>query len=375
MNNKPTVPPPARPRAANGLVLAAAGLAAVVLAGCGRPPAGAGGPPEDFAVNAVVAQANPENVKEIIQVVGSLKARDAVDLVSEINATVAEVRFADGQAVKAGDTLVKLDDTRLTARRDEAKARFLLAETNYRRSQSLFNNQTISKQEMDQAQAEFDAAHASLRVLERDLKDTLIKAPFDGVVSEKRVSVGQFLTVGAPVTRLIRMDPLELEFRVPEREAARLIPGSRVVMQTVSRPGAPVEGVVFFVDPQVEEQSRTVLTKALVENTDDSLKPGMYGTVDVVIEERPDALVIPEASVRYAGDDASVVVMNAEGRAEFRPVTIGQRFPGRVEIASGLQPGERVVVEGYQKMGPGTRIMISAKSEQYGVNPEPVATP
>jgi membrane fusion protein (multidrug efflux system) len=339
-----------------------------IVSACGRPPP-AGGPPADYSVSAVVAPAANEPVSDIARVVGSLRARDAVDVVSELSAPVKEILFREGEAVKAGQPLVQLDDDKVSARVAEAEARFRLAQTNRKRSEELLESQTISRQEFDQVSAEFGVAEAVFNLLKRELEDAVIKAPFDGLISDRQVSPGQLLSVGQAVTRLVRMDPLEVEFNLSERQAVAVEAGQKIIMRAAASTIAPVEGEVFFIDPVVDPQSRTVLVKALIPNPEFQLKPGMYGNIELILNVREDALVIPESAVRYRGDQAYVVIVNAELRAEFRNVAVGQRMPGKVEITDGLAAGERVVVEGFQKMGPGTGIIISPASARYGIEP------
>jgi len=345
---------------------------AALSAGCGKPPAGEGGPPADFSVQAVIAPANAETVKVVVSVVGSLQARDVLDIVSEISAPVSEILFTEGELVKEGHILARLDDAKLKARLAEVKARRELAETNFKRAEELYDSQTISRQEYDQVKSEFEIAEAGLKLLSREVDDTVIKAPFPGVVGERMVSAGQYVTAGQALTKLVRLDPLEASFRIPERYVGQIKINQSIAMRSVALPDTEITGEVFFIDPSIDEQSRTILAKARIPNPDNKLKPGLFGGLDVVLEERENAVVVPESCVRYAGDQASVVVMNGENRAEFRDVVVGQRMPGRVEITEGLQAGERVVVEGYQKMGPGTGIMISPASEKYGITPPPV---
>lgn len=318
-------------------------------------------------MNAVVAPVIVKSVSDTARVVGNLRARDAVDVASQISAPVKDVLFQEGKAVAAGDVLVRLDDDKVIARIAEAEARFVLADTNRKRSEELLANQTISRQEYDQVQAEFGVSEAVFNLLKREREDTVITAPFDGVTSDRLVSPGQWLGVGQGVTRLVRMNPLEVEFRLAERQATDVRPGQKVRFEGAS--GEPAEGEVFFIDPVVDPASRTVLVKASIPNPELILKPGMYGNLELILATRENALVIPESTVRYQGDQAYVVVMNAAGKAEFRNITTGQRLPGEVELISGLIEGERVVVEGFQKMGPGTSILISPASERYGIVP------
>lgn len=360
------------PKTLKRVVLAVVAVAAAyALIRLGKPPPPAGGPPEDFFVSAVVAPVSAETVRDTVVVVGSLEARDTVEVLSEVAANVVEVLFTEGAQVRKGDTLVRLDDAKLSARLAETKARRHLAETNFKRAEDLLSSETISQAEHDQVKAEYDVAVAVYNLLKRELDDTVLKAPFDGIIGARLVSPGQLVTIGQRLTSIVRLDELEVSFRIPERHVGQIRNGQPVIMDTVARPGEPIRGEVFFVDPVIDSRTRSVLAKAKVDNTGLLLRPGMFGTLSVVLAERENALVVPESAVRYAGEQASVVVMNGENRAEFRNVTVGQRQPGRVEITSGLSAGEVVVVEGYQKMGPGTGIAISPASERYGITPPP----
>lgn len=340
--------------------------------GCGKAPLpGAGGPPEDYAVRAVVAPVEPEPLAESIFLVGSLMARQSVDIVSEINAPVAEILFEEGQAVEAGEVLLRMKEDKLAARERESEAHYALAKANFDRGQELRSSETISQAEYDRLAAEFHVAEASLALVRAQRADTVIRAPFSGVLSDRKVSIGQWLAAGDPVIRLIQMDPLEAMFQVPERYIPMLAIGQLITLSSVALPGRTFEGHVFFIDPEVDVKNRTVLVKAEVSNTEGLLKPGMFVRLELILTSREDALLIPEAAIQLRGDQAIVFVMDADDRAEIRPVKVGRRVVERAEILSGLTAGDRVVVEGYQKMGPGVRIAISPDSARYGLTPTP----
>lgn len=346
---------------------------ALLLSACGKPPPPQGGPPADYAVRAVVAEVRPEEVKDEIRLVGSLLARDAVQMASETEGRVAEIAFTEGASVKQGQVLLRLDAETPSLQLKEAEARQQLAEAEFQRGEELLASQTISQQEFDRLKANHLQAQAALALARKSLADTEIIAPFDGVVGARMVSVGAYISRGMPVTSLVRLDPLDAEFNVPERYFAGLRTGQRIEMSTVAHPDEVFPGEVQFIAPEVDLSTRTVRVKAEVPNTDQRLRPGMFGQVSLTIRVLPEALVIPEAALITSAGHTIVVVMNAEGRAEFRPVTAGMRLPGRVLIADGLRPGERIVVEGHQKMGPGIGIEIAPGSEAYGVTPPPPA--
>lgn len=337
------------------------------LVSCGPPPA-AGGPPSDFPVRAVLAAVEPSVLEENIRLVGSLRALREIDVVSELSAIVEELLFEEGQAVSAGDPLVRLRDDRIRARVGEVQARFELAAANFVRGQDLLKANTISQADFDRLIAEYNVAAAVRDSAQADLADALITAPFDGVMSERLISAGAFVRVGEPITRLVQTDILEASFAVPERFIGQLSRDQAIRLRTTALPGEIFDGTVTFIDPRVDERSRTLLMRARVNNEDGRLKPGMFITLELVLRVHDAALLIPEQSIQFQRDQAVVFVKNAEGQAERRQVRTGMRLPQKVQIVEGLDAGDIVVVEGHQKMGTGSRIIVSPASEQFGVS-------
>jgi len=344
--------------------------ALLTLAACGKPELG-GGPPDDFKVQAVVAPVQPQTLTERIRLVGTLQARDVVDVVSEINAVVTALTIHEGQPVAAGDVLARMDDRQRSARVQEMDARLILSRTNFQRGRELRDSETISNQEFDRLQAEHQIAEAAATLARAELDDAVIKAPFDGIVGERYVSVGQYVTAGERLTTLVRNDPLEVAFHVPERFLSELLDGQRIELSTAAYPDETFTGEVFYIAPYVDEQSRTIRVKAAVPNGDERLRPGMFAGLELILRSDDEALLIPESAVQYRGDQASVFVMTDEGVADIRPVTLGARQAGALHVTEGLESGDRVVVEGYQKMFPGVGIIVSPESAKYGIDPEP----
>lgn len=346
----------------------------LTLGGCGKPQA-AGGPGGAFPVNAVVAPVEEQALEEKIFLVGSLEAKEEVDLVSEIDATVVNILFEEGERVNEDDLLIELDARKLRASAAQMKARYNLAQTNLQRAAKLLDNNTISQQDYDTAAAEYDATKASLDLALEQVDDALIKAPFDGVVTERLISLGQFMTRGQRLASLVKTDPIEVAFNIPERYIGQLRLEQNIEITVEAFPGERFAGEVTFISPRVDRQSRTVLMKARMDNKDGRLKPGMFGNLELIFRVREAALVIPEAAISFNRDQASVVVMDPEGKAAFRMVTVGARLSGQAEITEGLEQGERVVVEGFQKMRPGSLINISEESRRYGIEPESPEAP
>ena len=343
-------------------------VAALLISGCGQPPAG-GGPPGEFPVQAVVALVEPRPMEETVRLVGSLRADQEIDVVSELSGTITGIHFAQGQAVEQGAELVSIRDDRIRARLQEAEARYDLASANLARGRDLLEAETISQSDFDRLHAEYKIAIAAKTSANVDLADTKISAPFAGVIAARRVNQGAFVQAGQVITSLVQLDPLDAIFNLPERYLRQVAEGQTVRLRAAAYPDETFKGEVYYIDPRVDERNRTVEIKARVENMDGHLNPGMFISLDLVLEVAPEALVIPEAAVQYFRDQARVYVMDEDDRAERRDVSIGRRLAGELQITSGLEAGDRVVVEGFQKMGPGSQIIISPDSAAFGVEP------
>jgi len=346
-----------------------------VLSGCGKPvPPAPGG--MDFPVQAVVAPVKRDKLEESLRLVGSLKAAEQVELVSEIDSQIEEIKFKEGEAVKKGQVLIVLDDAKLKASLDDATARLDLAKAEMARGEELLKNKTITDQEGEKLRFDQRSADAAVRLAKEQYDEAIIEAPFDGVMAEHDLSPGQIVSRNQKLVWLVQTSPLEVEFNVPERYAGQVAKDQKISIQSVAHPEEKFEGTVDYISPRLNENTRNALVKARIDNPKGLLKPGMYGMLELIFRARDNALIIPEASVSFSGESSSVVVMNKEGKAEFRPVEVGVRLEEKAEITKGLSEGEVVVVEGYQKMGPGTTVLIAPESEKYGIKqPLPPAPP
>lgn len=321
-----------------------------------------------FPVNAVIARAERGPIQESLFLVGNLASKETIEIRSEIEAKITFIGFEEGADVEAGQVLFRLDDHKLEAQVAESKARYEMAKNDDERGKSLLAKKTISVQQYDQFRFERDAARASLNLNKVRMADAVIKAPFAGRMDERKVSLGQFVNIGEQLSALIQTNPLEVQFNVPERYLGQLHVGQQIIITSVAYKGEDFGGEVFFISPQLDEMNRTVLMKANIDNSDGRLKPGMFANLELVFRVIDEAIIIPEQAITYQGDQASVVVMNDEDKVEYRQISVGMRISGLAEIQQGLDAGERIVVEGFQKMAPGTDIIISAKSEKYGVS-------
>jgi membrane fusion protein (multidrug efflux system) len=350
--------------------LLAAGLAAT---GCNRKAVGNAPPPAAFAVQVVVAEAMRQPVSETLSLVGTLAANEMVEIKSEIDGTVQEILFQEGQTVKAGDLLLRLDETKFAAAVAEAEANFNLSKANLERLKQLRAQDSISPQEYDQALSQFQAHEASLQLKRRDLKDARLLAPFGGVMAARNVSPGQVIEKKTTLTWLLDLDPVKVEVNVPERFLGQLQVGQNLDLTVAAFPDRKFTGQVFFIAPLVDAATRTALVKARIPNPRLELKPGMFGNLELTLQVRDSAVVIPEMALTQLleNDRALLYTVSPTNTAQLTPVTLGVRLAGQVEVLSGLSGGERVIVEGGQKVGPGAKVQFApAESAAPSKQPE-----
>ena len=366
MISKPHSKPSASARSRLGII-----VVAIALAGCGRPPPQQQGPPGDFVVPAVIAKVQHEELREDIRLVGSFRAIDTVEVASETEGRLTQIVVDEGTSVQQGALLLRLDPEMPAARLQETEAGHRLAQSEFQRGRDLVESQTISQQEFDRLDANFRQTEARLVAAKRSLADTAIHAPFDGVVGERYVSPGAIVTRGMSLMRLVRLDPLEAEFHVSERYFSKLSLGQEVSIVTVAHPGQSFLGTVTFIAPSLDLATRTVLVKATVPNAEGLLRPGMFGQAQLTIVRKENAILLPEAALVSSVGRTTVAMLDLDDRVAFREVKTGTRVPGRVEIVEGLQPGDRVIVEGHQKVGPGSKVSIAPDSIKFGLEVVP----
>lgn len=333
----------------------------MLLAGVTGCEAKKGGmPPGGFAVSVVADPLQPEPIEERISLVGTLAADEMVEIKNEIAGVIREIGFDEGQAVEPGQMLFTIDADKLKASLAHAEANLGLAQTTFDRLSSLIKAGAVSQQEFDQAKSDLESKKAEIDLIKAQLKEALITAAFGGVMGERKVSTGQFVNQGETLSYLIKQDPLKAQFQVPERFLGQLKEGQLIEVAVAAYPDEQFSGEVYFIDPQVEEQTRTALVKARLPNPNGKLRRGMFANLNLITSIRPQALVVAEIALIPKGEEIYVFVVDKENKAEMKKVTAGIRMAGKVEILSGLSAGEMVIREGYQKIGPGSPVNVKA---------------
>ena len=323
---------------------------------CKKQASAGPGDPGSFAMQVVAVEARRQPVSETLSLVGTLAPNEMVEIKSETDGAVAQINFKEGEQVEAGRLLIRLDDTKLAAALAESEANFKLAKSREDRNEQLYRNQLISPQELDQSASLFQATQAAVEVKKRELKDTRITAPFAGVVSIRSVSPGQVISRNTTLTWLVDLDPVKVELNVPERYLGQVAVGQSIVFSVAAFPNDRFKGEVYFISPQLDPATRTALVKARIPNPAHKLKGGMFASLSLTLVLRDSAVVVPEPALMNNGDAVTVFVVDDRNTAQIRPVKIGLRQAGRAEVLSGVEAGEKVVVEGVQKLFPGAPV-------------------
>lgn len=332
-------------------------LFAALMSGCNKPAGAGPGGGQGFPPTQVIAvEAKRQPVSETLSLVSSLAANEMVEIKSETDGSVAEINFTEGQPVEKGRLLIRLDDSKLASAAAEAEANFKLTRANYERSQELLRSKLVSSQEFDLVSSQFQASQAALDLKKRLLLDTRILAPFAGIVAARNVSPGQVILKNATLTWLVDLDQVKAEINVPERYLGQVAIGQSIEFGVAAFPGDRFKGEVYFISPQIDAATRTALVKAHISNPGHKLKGGMFANLALTLVLRDSAIVVPEPALMNNGDRVTVFVVDDKGTAQIRPVKIGLRLAGKAEVISGLQAGEKVVVEGVQKLFPGASV-------------------
>lgn len=300
-------------------------------------------------VTVVTEPVENREFSDIVEALGTARARESVTLSPRVSDTVSQVAFDDGQMVKKGDLLVALEDAEERAQLEEARANLFEAESQFARTEDLVTRGNASTAALDAQRRAVQESKFRLEAAEARLADRRIVAPFDGVLGLRQISEGSLVTQNNPITTIDAIDIINLDFSVPERFIATLAPGQRVNARVEAYPDRIFEGIVKTVDSRVDPVTRSVIVRAEVQNDDRALRPGLLMAVEV-ISRTWQGLSVPEESVVPSGGRAYVFVAN-DGVAERRPVQLGIRRPGYVEVLEGLSAGERVVTEGTLRLG------------------------
>ena len=331
-------------------------------AAAGRPggPGGAGGPGggsfSQRPVEVVAVPARSERLSFEMEALGTTRANESIDVTSKVVNQVTAVRFEEGQQVRRGQVLVELDAEQVRADLAAAEAALVESRSQFERSRELAVTKILSDSQLEQIEATYKGNEARVGAARARVNDTVIRAPFDGRVGLRRVSVGSLVSPGTVITTLDDTRTIKLDFTIPETFLSVVQPGLEISARSVAYPDRNFGGKVSSIDSRVDPATRAVTVRALLPNEAGLLKPGMFLTVRLS-RGAVDALLVPEEAIVPEQGEMFVFVVG-DGRAEKRKIRLGERRVGNVQVVEGLAVGEMVVTEGTQKIRDGSPVAV-----------------
>jgi len=303
----------------------------------------------------------PVDLAERLAAIGTVRANEEVEIVSEISGKISAIHFDEGSRVAKGALLLKIDDSELAAERQRALHRVELAQRAEARQQQLLDDGVISSETYDVALGELNVLRAELQLIEAQLEKTEIRAPFGGVIGLRWVSPGSYLSSQTRIASLHDLDPVKIDFSVPERYASLMKIGNEIVF-SVEGSERDFAGMIYAIEPSVDAASRSLRMRARCPNQDGALLPGTFANVDLAVRSVTHALTAPAIAVipELGGKKVYIVV---DGRAEVRPVTTGIRSDREVQITGGLEEGDLVITSGILQLQPGIEVELESPIE------------
>ena len=304
-----------------------------------------------------------------ISAIGTLTAYEGIDVTPEVGGVVKEINFESGQDVKKGQLLVKLDTATEEADMKSLEVQLANAETDLARKQELASRGISPRAEIDGLRTQRDTLKANIDRLKAVIAQRYIYAPWDGRVGLRDIALGSYLAAGQKIVWLQKIDPIYADFSVTEADFGRIRDGLKVTASFNAYPDATFDGEIVTTDARVSDASRMITVRARIDNASHKLVPGMYADIKVDAGEPLKVVTVPQTAVTYSlyGDNVFVVVpaKNSDASAKDEDLVIERRFvkagqvrDGRVEIASGIEPGDKVVTAGHNKIDQGSKVVI-----------------
>jgi len=320
---------------------------ATAAAGPSRPA------PEPIRVTAATVQ--QRILPRTLAVTGALAADESADVAAERDGRVAGVFVERGSIVEKGAVLARLDDREAKATLEQARAQLAWAKAEVARYAELRQKQVVAKAEDQRKSIDLDVAQATLTLAEKGFEDCTIRAPFSGLVAERKISAGAFVRRGQAVAGLVKIEPLRAELSIPESAVGTVKVGQVVRFAVQSFPDRTFDGRIAWVGPSLKSESRTLVVEAHLPNPGRLLKPGLFVTAEIELPATAPALLSPRSAVVTESGVSRVFVLGPE-RVSERLVLLGERHGDLVEIRNGLSAGERVVVNPDRRLTDGLAV-------------------
>ncbi|MFT6804985.1 MAG: membrane fusion protein (multidrug efflux system) [Glaciecola sp.] len=309
------------------------------------------------ATSVVSAIAETQAFPIVVEALGTAVANESVNLTAQQAEIVKSVLFEDGDIVKENQLLIELSDKEEKARVNELEINIAEAKRQLNRIKGLAKQSAASEQLLDEQRAGVDALEAQKDVLDAQLSELQVRAPFAGRLGIRQVSIGSLVRPGDVISTLDDLSILKVDFSISELHFASVANGQGVVATSIAYPGETFTGIITSIDSRIDPVTRAIQVRAQIPNGELKLRPGML--LQINVEKRVvDALVIPESALVPEGESQFVFVVDAESKARKTKVIIGQRKPGWVQILDGIEAGQEVIIEGTLKVRDGSGVSV-----------------
>jgi membrane fusion protein (multidrug efflux system) len=312
--------------------------------------------PEIKAITVETAPVTEKILAEKFETIGSLASTDNIDISSELAGQIAAIHFTPGAYVKKGTLLIQLDDTVLKSELASAKANLTLSETNYIRTKELAKRSIASEQALDKTLADLQEKENTVKVKQAQLEKLSLRAPFSGTLGSRQVSAGQYVKIGQPLLHLVANQKLRVEYNLPERYLPKLHLGQKVSVRSDAFPNKTYVGIVNYVAPAIDKETRTIAVEALIDNVERLLSTGLFVRVSHQFGEKKKRLLVPEESLIPTINGQKIFVLRGKKAVAVR-VKTGAHHAAMTEICSGLNPEDIIIIRGQHKLKEGSRVI------------------
>jgi len=315
-------------------------------------------PPPSALLPVDVMEMRPERLENNLKITGNVLPNESVELRPEITGLVEAISFKEGQFVKKGTPLLYLNDDELSAQLDRLEFTKKLYEGQEIRQKKLLEREAISQEEYDVILNQYNTTLADIKLVKAQLDKMIIKAPFDGVLGLRQVSVGSVIGTSNVISNIVNIDPIKIEFSIPERYAGRVKIGSKILFSNTSSEGLET-GKVYAYEPIVDANTRTLKLRAISPNKDRRFLPGMFVSIQFNLDVDEEALMVPSESLIPELEGYKLYLASEDGVVEERKVRTGIRTERKVQIIDGLKPGELVLTTGVLQVKEGMKVALN----------------
>ncbi len=322
-------------------------------------------PRQRSAPQVVLFEVKQTDITQSLEALGSARAAESVILTASVTEKVSNIAFEQGEFVKKGQTLITLADDEERAQLNVAKIELANQQREYKRIENLVKQKSVSASELDRLQTSIDTAQARIAQAQATLKDRVIKAPFDGLLGLRNVSVGALLKPGDEITTLDSITQLQMDFDLAEIYLPRIKVGQSINAHSVAYPDRTFKGEIVTLDSRVNPDTRSIKVRATIENNEALLRPGMLLTLDLIDQQRS-AKMLPEEAVFMRASQHLVYKMTPDMNVEETQIQIGIRQNGQVEVIDGLAVGDKIVWQGLLKVKPGSKVVEQTETWRKG---------